>query len=163
MMPDLLCGVRLVSELSSPWGRLQAPAWPQRGHTENKALAGRGVWLGLVTLLSSVLGDLVTKPFAKCHHHRSPSVPTSTPDNGCEVLAPGSLRGPGLPSAAPRAPASSEDTPPELAHGQAESSCLPPLIDINDFPFTACTGAEHGHINGAGGGKLSASACHGSR
>lgn len=163
MMPDLLCRVRHVSELSSPWGRLQAPAWPRRGHTENKALAGRGVWLGLVTLLSSVLGDLVTEPFAKCHHHRSPSVPRLphlTMAVRCWPRVPSAA--PGFPPQ-PRAPASSEDTPWELAHGQAESSCLPPLIDINDFPFTACTGAEHGHINGAGGGKLSASACHGSR
>lgn len=63
----------------------------------------------------------------------------------------------------PRPGVSSEDAPPELAHGQAESSCLSSLIDINDFPFTACTGTEHGHVNGAGGGKLSASACHRSR
>lgn len=155
MMPGVLCQVRHMSELSSPQGRLQAPAWPWRGHTENQAPTNRGVWLGLVTLLSSVLGDLMAEPFAKCHHQRSPSVPQLPhPDSCCEVLAPGF----------PTQPcASSEDTPPELAHGQAESSCLPPLIDINDFPFTACTGAEHGHVNGAGGGKLSASACHRSR
>lgn len=101
------------------------------------------------------LGDLVAEPFAKCHHSTSPSAPQLPhPDNHREVLALG------FPTQ-PRS--SSEDAPPELAHCQAESSCLPLLIDINDSPLTACTGAERGHVNGAGGGKLSASACHRSR
>lgn len=48
---------------------------------------------------------------------------------------------------------SSEETPPEYAHDHPESLCLPLLIDINGFPFRACTGAEHSHVNGARGGK----------
>lgn len=147
------------SSVTMEWCGGCMQVWGRGGvHTENKVLASRKVWLHLTNLLSS--GHF---PFG---------IPRLSPlQNAMATQAPLSLNFHILiitvrywPRGFPTHPhSSSEDTPPEFAHSQAESPCWLLLIDINGFPFTACTGAERRHSNGAGGGKLSASARHRSR